>query len=389
MKKIVVLGGTGGIGSVVVKDLFSTRRDCEIIIGASNEKKAKEYAKSFNSKRVRGIGVDVNNIDQTAKILKGADVCINCVVYYLNLQVMRACLKSSVHYLDLGGLFHMTRKQLKLNKQFKKNKLIAVLGCGSTPGITNVMAEYSARFFDKINEIHISFGDADFTKYNQPFVLPYTMYTLFDEFMMKPALFTKGKLLMVEPMSGEKLLKFPKPVGKASGLYTLHSELATFPSSFKNKGIKECSFRVTFSEDFRNKIKFLIESGFASEKDMKFGGCENKPKHITAKIMDQWLPKKETKINDLEYVRVEIIGKINGKRKMMILDCLTKSHKKWNIPAGTYDTAVPPSIIAQMMINNKIKQYGVLPPEKCINPELFFKELRKRNIKIFKKIESL
>ncbi len=387
MKRFVVLGGTGGMGSVVVKDLFSTCKDCEIIIAASNEKKAKKYAKSFRNKRIKGVGVDVNNINKTAKILNVADVCINCVVYYLNLNVMRACLKARVHYLDLGGLFHVTKNQLKLDKQFKRNKLIGILGCGSTPGITNVMAAYGAKFFDKINEIHVSFGDADFTKYNQPFVLPYTMYTLFDEFMMKPTLFTKGKLKLVEPMSGNKILEFPKPIGRVEGFYTLHSELATFPTSFRNKGIRECSFRVTFPEEFRKQIKLLIDTGFAYDREMKFNGCEHKPKDITAKIMDYWLPKEKTKINDLEYVRVDIIGKIKGRKRRMILDCLTKSNKKWNIPAGTWDTAVPPSIIAQMIANKQVKERGILPPEKCINPELFFKELKKRNIKIFKQIK--
>lgn len=386
MKRFVVLGGTGAMGSVVVKDLFATCKNCEIIIAATDGAKAKAYARSFKSRRVKGIEINVKNINATARILRGADACINCVVYYLNLDVMKACLKAGVHYLDLGGLFHMTKKQLKLNDQFKRKKLIAILGCGSTPGITNVMAGYGARFFNEIDEVHISFGDKDYTKYDQPFVLPYTIYTLFDEFMMKPALFTKGKLKMIEPMSGEKILEFPKPVGKVNGFYTLHSELATFPSSFKSKGIRECSFRVTFPEEFRKQIKFLIDTGFASDRKMEFNGCEHKPKHITVKIMDQWLPKKETKINDLEYVMVEIIGKIRGKKKRMILDCFNKTNRKWNIQAGTWNTAVPPSIIAQMIADKQIKTYGVLPPERCVNPELFFKELRKRDIRIFNRI---
>ncbi len=381
MKKIVVLGGTGNIGRWVVRDLYDFCKDCEILI-VSNDRKAIQYAKSFKSSRVKGAVVDVTDVGNTAKLLKGAAVCVNCVVYYFNLDVMRACLKANVNYLDLGGLFHVTRKQLKLNKQFKKKKLIAVLGCGSTPGITNVMAKYGARMLDKVDEIHISFGDADFTKYEQPFVLPYTMYTLFDEFMMKPALFTKGRLKLVEPQSGNVEIIFPKPVGKLKGFYTIHSELATFPSSFK---LKECSFRVTFPSEFDEKIRFLIDTGFASDKEILVKGMKVKPRDLTAKVMDRWLPKAGTRINDLEYLRLEFKGRKKGKKKKFILYCLTKSNKKYNVPAGVYDTAVPPSIIAQMIANGKVKERGAVAPEKCVDYKVFFKELRRRGISVFKR----
>src|SRR3989338_1373453 len=99
------------------------------------------------------------------------------------------------------------------------------------------MARYCSGFFDKINDIHISFGDADFTKYNQPFVIPYTMHTLFDEFMMQPAVFTKGEIKMVYPMSGKTEIQFPNPVGKLNGFYTLHSELATFLNVMYRKNV--------------------------------------------------------------------------------------------------------------------------------------------------------
>ena len=91
--------------------------------------------------------------------------------------------------------------------------------------------------------------------------------------------------------------------------------------------------------------------------------------------MNQWLPKKGTKINDLEYIRIEIMG-----NKKLTLDCLTYSNKKYNYPAGSYNTGVPPSIIAQFIANDKIKFKGVSAPEFIIPEIEFFKELKKRNI---------
>ncbi len=375
MKRFVVLGGYGNIGKVIVRDLYNSCKDCEIIVAGRDLQKAKSYANSFKNSRVKYAKVDVTNIQETSRLLKNADVCINSVQYYYNLYVMKSCLIAKTNYIDLGGLFHMTKKQLKLDNKFKKINKIAILGCGSTPGITNIIASYGSSLLKYVNEIHISFGDYDKTKYNQPFVLPYTMQTLFDEFMLKPALLKNRKLIFVEPRSGEKIIEFPKPVKKLKGFYTLHSELATFPSSFN---LKECSFRVTFPEDFSNKIKFLIDAGFASDREIEIDNVKIKARDFTSKLMDQWLPKPNTMIDDLEYLRVEIIG-----NKKLILDCLTKTNKKYNLPAGTYDTGVSPSIIAQFIAYNKIKFRGVRAPEFIIPEIEFFKELKKRNVYIY------
>ncbi len=375
MKKFVVLGGYGNMGSICVRDLYDSCKDCEIIIAGRDLEKAKKYANSFKDKRVKYAKADVTNVNSTAKLLKNSDVCINCVQYYFNLHVMKACLIAKCNYLDLGGLFHMTRKQLKLHNKFKKINKIAILGCGSTPGITNVLAAYGFSLLKYAKEMHVSFADYDETKYNQPFVLPYTMYTLFDEFTSKPPVFTKGRLIYMKSGSGEKNLEFPKPIGKVKGFYTIHSELATFPSSFD---LKECSFRLTFPEEFNNQIRFLINTGFASNKEININSKKVKPRDFTAKIINQWLHKPGTKINDLEYVRVEIIG-----NKKLILDCLTRSNKKYNYPGGSYDTGVPPSIIAQFISNNIIRATGVYPPEKVIPAIKFFKELKKRKIYVY------
>ena len=63
--------------------------------------------------------VDVRDHEALVELLRGADACLNATVYYSNLEVMGACLEAGVHYTDLGGLFHTTRKQLELDEQFK------------------------------------------------------------------------------------------------------------------------------------------------------------------------------------------------------------------------------------------------------------------------------
>ena len=142
--KIVVLGGYGEMGTVVSSDLSDTFNG-EIVIAGRDAKKAKRLAGSFRNKRITGAYADVSDKQSMNEVLEGADVVINATNYYMNVDVMRSALKNSVHYLDLGGLYHTTLKQLKLHNEFKKRNVLALLGCGATPGITNIMANHGSK----------------------------------------------------------------------------------------------------------------------------------------------------------------------------------------------------------------------------------------------------
>lgn len=390
MKTYLVLGGYGEMGRIASRDLAETAKGARIIIAGRDEGKAKQYAKSLKRKNVVGIAADATKTGDLVAMLKKnkVDVVVNCTLYYYNLHIMQACLKAGCHYLDLGGLFHMTKKQLKLNQKFKKKNLVAILGCGSTPGITNVMAGYGVKMLDKVREIHVRFAGYSFVPQKRHFVVPYSMYTVFDEFTARPAVFTKGRMKFVKPISGRAEEYFPDPINKVTTFYTLHSELATFPSSFKKKGIKECSFKVSFDEDFVHDVKLLIESGLASKKMVKIGKAKIRPVDLTVKELNRFVPDNKN-VEDIEYVRVIIKGEKRKKPAEFILDCLAHSSKKWRAAAGDIDTGVPPSIIAQMIANGKIKQRGALPPELCVPAEMFFRELEKRDMKIMMTVKKM
>ena len=384
MAKIVVLGGYGQMGRVISTDLSKTFNGEITIAGRAAAKKAKALLPTLNSKRIKLAFADSADRDSMDRVLDGADVLVNATNYYSNLEVMEHCLRNSVSYLDLGGLYHTTLKQLKLDSRFRKKKVLALLGCGSTPGITNVMAAHVARDFERIDSVHIQFADKDYTDYHMPFVVPYSMYTVRDEFSKKPAVLSNGKIKFVEPFSGSTAIPFPQPVGKVECFYTLHSELATLPGRFRSKGIKECSFRGGFDSGFVSQVRFLINSGLMDGSPVKlFHGERVRPIDVTVRMLNRFIPGNEVKINDVEFLRVEITGKRKGKRRKVVMLCKSKTEKRHNIPAGSWDTGVPPSIIAQMIVNKEIDSIGVKPlDDPCINSELFFRKLKLRNMTI-------
>ncbi len=190
--------------------------------------------------------VDARDPASLAAALEGAAVCVNCADYRLNLDVMRACLLAGAHYVDLGGLFHMTRRQLDLDRDFRGAGLTAVLGMGSAPGKTNLLARAAVERLDGMpTSMHIWAVTRDPAAVDHPLPAPYSVRTLLDELQLSPMVLADGELREVEPLSGSEDHDFPEPIGRAAGIYTLHSELATLPEEYPS--LDEASFRLCLS----------------------------------------------------------------------------------------------------------------------------------------------
>ena len=336
-RNFVVLGGCGAIGRVVVRDLFESHRQNRILIADYNEKAACEYARSFRSRRVAGQFADARKLD-----LRGHAVVINCTQHDFNLHVMRAALQAGVHYLDLGGLFHWTRRQLKLDRQFKRAGLTAILGMGCAPGITNVMTRAAIERRGGAKSVMIRVGTKDF---NPAAGFPYSAQTILEELTLTPWIVERGKFREVKPRTAWELVKFPRPVGPQWLVRTRHSEVATLPVVFR---LWQCDFKVGFDRQFVRDV-------------------------VRGRVPKQ--PVSRHRPDDYEIARVIVDDEL-------IFDCHARAKKRWHASAGDIDTGCPLSIVAQMVAAGMIAKRGVLPPEVAVPVAPFFKELRKRGMRI-------
>jgi lysine 6-dehydrogenase len=366
--KAAVLGAAGAMAAVAIKDLLEFVDDIEITA-------ADLRPITYPGSRVHAATVDVNDVESTAKLLEGHDVVLNCVNYYFNVAVMKSSLLARVPYIDLGGLYHGTLKQYELHDHFRNAGVPALLGMGSTPGITNVMAGALAQQLDSVEELHVRVACQDESA-SGPLPIPYSLDTILDEFAMQPMVFLDGKPEAVAPMSGSEFLEFPNPVGKVEALYTLHSEVAMFPRSFPT--LREASFKVAFPESFTSKIKFLVELGMASSDPII--NQVSPRKMLLALANKQNVPQDVPR--DCDVLQVTAKGKQNGISTTLVGQSIILPHPEWKIGAGALDTGVPLSIGAQMLANNTISEPGILNPEIAVPRELFFSELKRRRIQV-------
>ncbi|MGA2462489.1 MAG: saccharopine dehydrogenase C-terminal domain-containing protein [Candidatus Bathyarchaeia archaeon] len=384
--KVVVLGGAGLTGKCAVRDLIESPEVSEVLVGDVDSERLGKFVSILGSSKVTAEVVDVRNHDSLVSLLKGANVTVNAVQYYFNLDVMKAALMARTHYVDLGGLYHMTKRQLELDKDFRKAGLTAVVGMGCVPGISNAMARWAVDRLDSVDTIRIRDGWRDFTPNAPRFVATWSIQTFTDEFTQNAVIFENGQLREIPPLTLAEKVALPPPIGEIEAFTTLHSELATFPTSFKEKGIKNVNWKEGGPKGWHLDYELIVALGLMRDEPLRVADrVFVSPRQFFLKQLahNNLLGHPEDVVpDDWECSRVEVLGKKNGKSAEMQLEVLYSAKKEWKASSAQYGVGIPASIVSQMLCEGQIQKAGVLPPENCVDPTILFKELEKRNMPI-------
>jgi len=379
--RVAVLGGAGLIGQCIVRLLTDSKDVDELLVGDIDEEKLIKLVEDVGSWKIKAIKVDVRDVEKTAKELSEVEVVVNAVQYYLNLDVMWAALKAGVHYLDLGGLYHMTLKQLEFNDRFREAGLTAIIGMGAQPGMSNVMARLACDNLDKVVAIKIRDGYRDLSG-DSVFRVTWSLQTLLDEMVMDAVVYEDGELRTIPPFSRWEEVEFPEPVGLMKTYVTIHSEIATLPKSFREKGLRNCDW-MEGGQDLQL-LKFLADIGFA-ESEIEVDGSKLMPRDFLYRLLkSKGLVgyRRDEKPNDWEVTRVIVEGERLGTKNSWILDALIPPKPEWGMSCSQYGVGVPAAIAVLMLGCDEVLERGVVPPEKCIDPEPFIKRLGEYGIKV-------
>ncbi len=371
---IIVLGGAGAMGRITVRTLIEYPDVEQVTIADYNEGRARDLAESLRSSKLQAKQIDVNDEERLRDLLRGADAALVAVDYVFNLPILKACVREKVHYADLGGLFHVTRTLMALNDEVQAAGITAVMGMGGTPGVTNMLAKLAADRLDRVASIKVQLGCADATPSSAPLVAPYSLRTILDEFTKEPQVFQDGQWYPQQPLSGQEEIIFPLPVGRATAIYSLHSECATFPVSFREKGIRHASFKIAFPSDFMTRLKFLVDLGFGSDEPINVRGASVSPREVLARLVEA-VPAEDAEPQDCDVLRVVTTGEAEGQAVEITNQVVVYPYRRWGVSAGALDTGTPLAIVGRMLANGEITCRGAHGPEVCVPTAPFFREL--------------
>jgi saccharopine dehydrogenase-like NADP-dependent oxidoreductase len=370
-RRVVVLGGGGLTGRCAVRALANGGQ-FDSVVAADLDPELAEASRKAAGARANAARIDVQERSELLHLLEGAAVVVNAVQYGFHLRVMEAALTARVPYLDFGGLFHMTRRQLERDEAFRSAGVLAIPGLGQVPGISNILAADGAARFDRLESVVLRDGWRDLTEGGPEISFGWSPSTFLDEMILPALVFENGRYREYPPMSGAEEFEFLPPVGRTRVYRTLHSEPATLPESLRAKGLSHCEWKE--GGPGIDLLRTMALLGLASDRPLEVGGGSVVPREFTLALLrrEKLLgPPAGVVPNDWEVLDIELTGSEANGSVVRHAVARFPPRPDWGFTATQYAVGVAGAIGAEFVASGEIRGAGVVPPERCVPPAPF------------------
>jgi len=385
MSKVLIVGA-GGVGQVVAHkcaqrpEIFS-----EITLASRTEAKCKAIARQIKRK-IRTAQVDADKVPQMVKLIKRVKpaLVINVALPYQDLHIMDACLETGVDYLDTANYEPLDEAKFEYKWQwayhgrFKKAGIMALLGSGFDPGVTNVYTAHLHKHeFDSIATVDIV--DANAGSHGQPFATNFNPEINIREITQRGRYWEDKSWKSTDPLSVKRSFEFPEGIGPMNIYLLYHEELESIARHFPK--LKRARFWMTFSENYLNHLRVLQNVGMTRIDPVRFQGQDIVPiQFLKALLPDPAslgpLTKGRTCIGVLAQ------GKKDGKPKLAFVYNICDheaSYREVKSQAISYTTGVPAAVGAEMMLTGKWRGQGVYNMEQ-FDPDPFMATIGPRGL---------
>jgi saccharopine dehydrogenase (NAD+, L-lysine-forming) len=380
----VLIIGAGGVGNVVAQKCAQMHETFEHITLASRTlKKCEQIAKRTKKRWKQNVEiaqVDADKPSDVKRLIRQCkpDVVINVALPYQDLAIMDACLATGVHYLDTAN--YEPRDEAKFcykwqwayQAKFRKAGIMAVLGCGFDPGVTNIFCAYAMKkHFDEIHYVDIV--DCNAGSHGHPFATNFNPEINIREITQRGKYWEEGKWKETEPLSVNMDFDYPT-IGPKSSYLLYHEELESLVKNVK--GLKRIRFWMTFSQQYITHLRVLENVGMTRIDPIKYQGQEIVPLQFLKAVLPD-PGSLGTTYSGKTCIGCVMTGMKDGKTSSRFIYNIcdhAECFKEVEAQAISYTTGVPAAIGAMLMVKGIWKGKGVFNVEQ-FDPEPFMGKL--------------
>ncbi|MDD9899501.1 MAG: saccharopine dehydrogenase family protein [Alphaproteobacteria bacterium] len=385
MEGKVLIIGAGAAGSVVAKKCAMNREVFKEIHLASRTLSKCEAVQKDCATPIEISQVDADNVPELVALINKVkpDIVINMALPYQDLPIMDACLETGVHYMDTANYEPRDVAKFEYSWQwayqdkFKEKGLMAVLGCGFDPGVTNIYCAYAQeKLFDEIHTIDII--DCNDGDHGKSFATNFNPEINIREVTQRGKYWKDGQWIEIDPLSINCMIDYPE-VGPRKSYLIYHEEEESLVQNIK--GLKQIRFWMTFSDNYIKHLDVLQSVGMTRIDPVVHNGVEI----IPIEFLKTLLPAPSSLAED--YTGKTSIGCIiegvkDGKTKRHIIYNVcdhAATNKEVGAQAVSYTTGVPAMTGAMMMIKGLWTGAGVFNVEQ-LPPVPFLEEVAKQGL---------
>ncbi len=383
-EKVLILGA-GGVGQVVahkcaqVPEVFG-----DILLASRTGEKCRRIAegvKKMQGREIRTAEVDADDTQALVDLLKREKpaMVLHVALPYQDLTIMDACLETGTHYLDTANYEPRDNAKFEYGWQwayrerFAKAGLMALLGSGFDPGVTNVFTAYLAKHdFDVIDTLDIV--DVNGGSHGQPFATNFNPEINIREVTAPCRHWENGAFVETPAMTLHRPFTCPDAVGTYEIYRMYHEELESLVQHFPS--LKKAQFWMSFSENYLKHLEVLQNVGMTRIDPVLYNGMEIVPLQFLKAVLPE--PSSLGPLTKgLTCIGVIAQGQRAGAdRKVYVYNICSheEAYREVGSQAISYTTGVPAMIGAKLMLEGKWMKPGVWNLEE-FDPDPFMDNL--------------
>jgi saccharopine dehydrogenase (NAD+, L-lysine-forming) len=367
--RALVLGGAGGMGQGVARDLIKQQQVTDVILGDLYPDPQRLAPKLRDNSKVNLIKMDVNDRDGMVKAFREIDVVINCAgpFYKTAVPVAKAAVAAKVNYIDICDDYEGTEILFnsEIDKIARDAGITVLTGMGSDPGTNNVLVKWYANHLDSVDDIYlywvVSIAELAGAAWDHSLHMT----------LGKIPQYLNGELVHVEGGTDVVAVEFLEPLGTCHLRYVGHPQPLTIPKYIK--GVKNVVIKGALIPLWVDElIKEQKDTGFLGKDPIDIKGTKVTPYDLALKLWEA-IPEGRDIGPQSSGLKVIVKGKRDGKKITYTADMVGR------MAPGT---GLPASIAALMMDAGDVTEKGVVAPEGCIDPDKFLAAFLKRGARI-------
>jgi saccharopine dehydrogenase (NAD+, L-lysine-forming) len=388
MSNILVIGA-GGVSSVTIhKMAMLPNIFTKITLASRTLKKCIDIQINIKKKyniNINVVELDADNVNATVEIIKQTNpfLVLNLALPYQDLNIMDACLITNTHYIDTANYEPINEAKFEYSWQwnykekFKKKGLMALLGSGFDPGVTNVYTAYTKKhLLDNITSLDIL--DCNDGDHGYPFATNFNPEINIREVTAASKHWENNKWEIGPALTNKVSFNFPE-IGSKNMYLMYHEELESLIKHFPE--IKKARFWMTFGDSYLKHIEVLQNIGMTSINPVNHKGINIIPLQFLKTILpDPGSLGKRTKGKTC--IGTIITGQKKNKEKTFYTFNICDHEECYNevgSQAVSYTTGVPAMIGAMLMIQKIWFKPGVWNVEQ-FDPDPFMDLLNKHGL---------
>ena len=366
----VLIVGAGGVGKVVAHKCAACPDVFEDICLASRTVSRCDAIAAELPRPIRTERLDADRTDELVALINDyrPDLVLHVALPYQDLSIMDACLATGVDYLDTANYEHPDEAkfcygpQWAYRERFADAGIMALLGCGFDPGVTNVFCAHARKeHFDAIDTIDII--DCNAGDHGLPFATNFNPEINIREVTAKGRYYENGQWIETAPMAVHTTFDFPEGIGPREIYLLYHEEMESLALHMPE--VTRMRFWMTFSQSYLTHLRVLANVGMTRIDPVMFEGSQIVPlQFLKALLPDPGSLGPRTKGKTC--IGCLIHGTKDGRpRTYYIYNACDHEacYREVGAQAVSYTTGVPAMIGAMLMLNGTWRGQGVFNME--------------------------